>query len=307
IRRYHYNSRDLFTAGSYTFRNDETALPGFASSTGFTYASFLLGTVDSAGLRIPVTFQGQRMWYSAVYFQDDWKVRPNLTLNLGLRWEIPGPLGEVADRMSSLDPKKPNPGADGHPGALAFLGDCQGCTGRQSFQDHYFKEFGPRFGFAWSPKLKLVVRGGYGINYSAPLQNGWGYDLDAGFNGSNPINANSGRFRQDPSLYWDAGYSPYTKPLPNYDPTLVNGADISYLGVDTIRQPYTQNWTFGIQYELPWNTAFEANYIGNKGTLPVNDFFKGYLNQGDPKYLVLGDAIYDYISAHPNIPKPYLR
>ena len=305
IRRYHYNNRDLFGAGSYTFRNDETALPGFAGSTGFAYASFLLGTVDESHLSIPSTFQGQRMWYSAFYVQDDWKVKSNFTLNFGLRWELPGPLTEVADRMSSLDPNKPNSGADGYPGALVFLGNCQGCTGRRSFQDHYYKEFGPRFGFAWNAKPKMVVRGGYGINYSAPLQNGWGYSLDAGFVGSNPINANSGRFRQDPSLYWDQGYPPYTKPLPNYDPTLANGEDVSYLGPNTIRQPYTQNWSFGIQYELPWNTALETNYIGDKGTRLVNDFFKGALNQLDPRYLALGDALQDDISLHPDIPKPY--
>jgi hypothetical protein len=305
VRRYHYNNRDLFTAGTYTFRNDQTAQPGFASSTGYAYASFLLGTVDSAGLGIPATFQGQRMWYSAFYVQDDWKVRSNFTVNLGLRWEIPGPLTEVADRMSSLDPTKPNPGADGYPGALSFLGNCQGCNGRHSFQDHYYKEFGPRVGFAWSPKPKLVVRAGYGINFSAPLQNGWGYDLVDGFNGSNPITANSGRFRQDPSLYWDQGYPAYTKTLPNYDPALVNGGGVSLLGADTIRQPYVQNWNFGIQYELPWNSAFEANYIANKGTRLVNDFFKGYLNQLDPRYLSLGDALQDDISAHPEIPKPY--
>src|SRR5439155_14148865 len=47
------------------------------------------------------------------------------------------------------------------------------------------------------------------------------------------------------------------------------------------------------------------NYIGNKGTRLVNDFFKGYLNQLDPRYLALGDALQDDISAHPDIPKPY--
>ncbi|PYV82878.1 MAG: hypothetical protein DMG05_27270, partial [Acidobacteria bacterium] len=280
IRRYHANDSPLFAAGSYTFRNDETAQPGFASSTGFAYASYLLGAVDSTGLGIPATNQGSRVWYSSFYFQDDWKVRSNFTLNLGLRWEIPGPLTEVADRMSGMDPTKPNPGADGYPGALAFLGNCQGCNGQRSFQDHYYKEFGPRVGFAWSPKPKLVLRGGYGINFSAPIQNGWSFaSLDAGFNGSNPVNAGSGRFRQDPGLYWDQGYPPYTKTLPNRDPALANGNDVAYLPTNSIRQPYVQNWNLGIQYEFPWNTAFEANYIGNKGTRLVNDFFKGYLNQ----------------------------
>src|SRR5262249_36186181 len=115
----------------------------------------------------------------------------------------------------------------------------------------------------------------------------------------------SGRFPEDANLYWDRGYPAYTKTLPDRDPALINGGGVSYLGANTIRQPYVQNWNFGIQYELPWNTAFEANYIANKGTRLVNDFFKGYLNQLDPRYLSLGDALLDDISAHPEIPKPY--
>ena len=306
IRRYHDNSRPLAPAGSYTFRNDQTALPGSASSTGFAYASFLMGAVNNSGLSIPVANQGQRVWYSSFYFQDDWKVRPNFTLNLGVRWEIPGPLTEVADRMSAMDPTMPNPGADGYPGALAFLGDCQGCNGRSSFQDSYYKQFGPRVGFAWNVQPKLVLRGGYGINFSAPIQNGWSWaGLDAGFNGSNPITAGSGRFAQDAGLVWDSGYPPYTGTLPNLDPALMNGDTVAYLPNNSIRQPYVQNWNLGIQYELPWTTALEANYIGNKGTRLINDFDKGYLNQLDPKYLSLGDALQDDISDHPEIAKPY--
>ena len=305
IRRYHSNDRNLYGAGSYYMRNDQTALPEFAGSTGFAYASFLLGAVDSADLFIPLTFQGQRIWYSALYAQDDWKISSNLTVNLGVRWEIPGPLKEVADRMGGMDPTRPNPGADGFLGALTFLGNCEGCNGRDSYQDTYYKQYGPRVGFAWNLKPKVVVRGGYGINFSAPLQYFFTTYLDAGFNGDKLIPANSGRFRQDPSLWWDQGYPPYTETLPSRDPSLLNGGIVGYLPANSIRQPYVQNWNLGIQYELPWNTVAEANYIGNKGTRLVNDSLKGYLNQLDTKYLALGDALYDDISDHPEIPKPY--
>ncbi len=104
---------------------------------------------------------GERSQTVAFYFQDDWKVSPKLTLNLGLRWDIPTPIHEVASRMSGLDPTKPNPGADGYPGAFVVLGDGPGRTGADSFAKTYYKQFGPRLGFAYAASSKVVVRGGY--------------------------------------------------------------------------------------------------------------------------------------------------
>src|SRR5207249_10177092 len=58
---------------------------------------------------------------------------------------------------------------------------CAGCSGRTSFADIYWKEFGPRVGFAYAHSSKLVVRGGYGINYSPPLQDGFDFPYTEGF------------------------------------------------------------------------------------------------------------------------------
>jgi hypothetical protein len=65
-----------------------------------------------------------------------------------------------------------------------------------------------------------------------------------------------------------------------------------------------QNWNLGIQYELPWRTKLEANYVGNHGAR-LNDPYVGALNQVDPKYLSLGDVLLHPIMYHPEIPKPY--
>ena len=86
--------------------------------------------------------------------------------------------------MSGLDPKKPNPGADGFPGALAFLGDCTGCLGKNAFADTYYKQFAPRVGFAWASSEKMVIRGGYGINFAPPILDGFNFPYSAGFDGS---------------------------------------------------------------------------------------------------------------------------
>jgi len=85
----------------------------------------------------------------------------------------------------------------------------------------------------------------------------------------------------------------------------LNGADIPYYAPDLNRMPMVQNWNFGLQYELPWQTRIEANYIGNKGTRLSGGRYLYSLNQVNPKYLSLGDALLDDINDHPEIPKPY--
>ncbi|MGI8786054.1 MAG: TonB-dependent receptor domain-containing protein [Acidobacteriota bacterium] len=303
-RRYFLNERSVQNWGSYAFHNENTGLPGFTISTGFSYASFLLGTARSAGLGIPLLTPGIRSRTTAFYVQDDWKATPTLTLNLGLRWDIPEPFREVANRMSGLNPTKPNPGADGFPGAFEMLGDCKGCSGRTTFTDTYWGEIGPRIGLAWAPNSKLVIRGGYGINYHPPLQDGFDFPYFEGFNGSNPINPRTGRFREDPSYLWDTPYKPFTAILPNSDPTLLNGGDIGYYLPQTKKLPRVQNWNFGVQMELPWRTRLEANYIGNDA-IRLKDNYLYSLNQVNPKFLSLGDKLLDDIADHPEIKKPY--
>jgi hypothetical protein len=315
-RRYYLNGRSVNTPARYQFHNEDTALPGSyykgdpanpdtarangSTVTGFAYASFFLGEVRNTDNGVTVLTPGIRSRTTALYFQDDWKVRSNVTLNLGIRWDIPTALSEAAGRMSGLDPTLPNPGADGYPGALEFLP-----AGQDSFGKTYWKEFGPRIGIAWAKGQKMVIRGGYGINYAPPIMDGWDFGYFNGFNGSNNINvrANS-RFNEEATYNWNSPYPAYTKTLPNTDPTLVNGGDISYYGPEANRLAVTQNWNFGIQYELPWETKLEANYVGTRGTR-LNDGYIYYLNQLNPKYLSLGDTLLDDISDHPEIPKPY--
>ncbi|HEY3131440.1 MAG TPA: TonB-dependent receptor [Acidobacteriota bacterium] len=306
-RRYFLNERTNFGTGSYAFHNENTGLSGFTTSTGFAYASFLLGAVRSTGLFIPLLTPGERSRTTALYVQDDWKFSPRLTLNLGLRWDIPTPITEVRHRMSGLNPTKPNPGADGFPGAFEMLGNCSGCSGRESFADIYWKEFSPRIGFAYSPgaSSRIVVRGGYGINYTPPIQDGFNFPYTVGFDGSNPIIQRTGRFREDPSYLWDNPYPPFTKKLPNPDPALLNGDDIGYYIPQTNKLPYVQNWNFGVQTELGWRTVLEVNYVGNKGTRLNEPQYLYSLNQVDPKFLSLGDKLLDDIADHPEIKKPY--
>jgi len=302
FRHYRKGLYKAFDGGSFWFHSWATSQPNFSSNTGFAYASFLLGEVHQAELEIPVFNPQVRVGYSAFYFQDDWRIRPNLTLNWGLRWDLPGPLKEATDRMSKMDINTPNPDAAGYPGALVFLDNK-----RDSFQDSNYRQFAPRLGFAWSPSANLVLRGGYGINYVAPLENGWGFPFDAGFNGFNGVSRLSVPFPQAPALKWDDGYPPFDiSELPNTDPSQRNGGPVFTLEATTLRLPYVQNWTLGIQHELPWGLVVESNYVGNKGTRLEDGMFAQSLNQLDSKYLSLGNTLYESIDQHPEIPRPYL-
>ncbi|HLN04340.1 MAG TPA: carboxypeptidase regulatory-like domain-containing protein [Bryobacteraceae bacterium] len=297
IRKYFYNQDPIGnTTGTFTFSPDQTADPSNLQSTGFAFASFLLGAPGKTSQNISPVLPQSRWWNPAFYVTDDWKVSRRLTLNLGFRWDIIGGLYELNHRSSGFDPTLPNPGADGYPGALIFLSQLH----RNSFQNTYWKGFGPRAGFAYQISPWMVLRGGYGINYSPPISNGFGLASIDGYDGSNNFQTS----KRDPVFYWDNGYPAYTHTLPVIDPTLDNGNGINYIAGNSNRQPYAQNYTLGFQFLLPKNTTLSANYVGNKGTrLDAQPF--NNLNQLNPKYLALGDALLDDISQHPNIPLPY--
>jgi hypothetical protein len=312
IRRYYMNEQSLQGTGGYRYDNEQTSQLGadptgnaWLNSTGFAYASFLLGTARRASNDIPLLTDGLRSQTRALYVQDDWKVNSKLTLNLGVRWDIPTPFYEVKSRMSGLDPTMPNPGADNYPGAFVVLGNGPGRTGQKSFSSTYYKEFAPRIGFAYSATQKMVIRGGFGINYSPPIMDGWNYgDFFNGFNGQNPIIRQTLPYVGVPAYNWDTPYPLYTGTLPNTDPTLANGQTIPYYAPNLNIGPLVQNWNFGLQYELPWQTVLEANYIGNHGAHLSNSKYLYSLNQVVPSHLSLGNTLLDDISLHPEY-SPY--
>ena len=270
-RRNHQNLKPISNGASFTFHARATAIPNesFAGTqTGYAFASYLLGIVDSAALSDPVPMGGRRRYY-ALFLQDDFKVSNRLTLNLGLRWEYQPPMYEVADRYSSWTPGKTDP-ATGLPGAYAFAGDCQACTGKRYFGTRSLRDFGPRIGFAWRPINKWTVRGAYGILYDADSFNGynptplgkatstaWGgtYSL-----GSNPLQAWAGIF------HWDNGIPSNVYSPAGLDPSWGNKNRPGMIHPGYGRTPYVQQWNFHIQRELPRRLVLEVGYVGTKAT-----------------------------------------
>src|SRR5207249_2956079 len=116
---------------------------------------------------------------------DTWKVTPNLSLNLGIRWDMYRPAAEKFDRLSFFDPLGANPGAGGRLGRLAFAGTEWGDAsfGRRTPEDTWKKGFAPRLGVAYSLNDKTVFRTGYGIFFTQAFYPNWGGGIaQDGFN-----------------------------------------------------------------------------------------------------------------------------
>ena len=112
-------------------RNRSARIENQTQAGGNAFASFLLGWATNGQIDT-VRYIGQQWPYFAGYFQDDWKLSPKLTVNLGLRWETTLPPVEELDRWSDFSPTTPNPGADNRLGALIYAGTGEGRQGSRT-------------------------------------------------------------------------------------------------------------------------------------------------------------------------------
>src|SRR3954451_45868 len=124
-------------------------------SGGDTMASFLLGYPTSTVHDYTFNWPGERGSEIGTYFADDWRVTRKLTLNLGLRWDYYSPFSEVANRWSNFNVNTRTVDIAGQNGVDKYAG-----------VKPYYKNFGPRFGFAYQLMTHTVIRGGYGIFYN---------------------------------------------------------------------------------------------------------------------------------------------
>jgi hypothetical protein len=251
-----------FNSGSYNFSNVETAAgPGaLASQGGFSFASFLLGEVDSASLTAFAHYPSWRQNYWALYLQDDFRVTSHLTLNLGIRWSVDQPRSESRDYTSNFSPTTPNPGAGGRLGALIFASNCSDCNPR--WADTYLTNVGPRIGLAWSPgnSGKTAVRAGYGILYGPLFYADFGNNMNAGYTASpNPVSLNG--FSSAFNL--SNGFPAYPG-APTLDPSLRNLQSVDYITAGFGKPPMVQTWSFQIQQQLATDLILSVGYVGTK-------------------------------------------
>lgn len=153
------------SSGVFRFNRVETAFPSTAlrATTGNSFASYLLGLVNRGDGLISEITAHSLYGYLAGFIQDDFKLRSNLTLNLGLRWDLFLPVTERNDYYSVMDPTLPNPGAGGRLGAMVFAGTGPNRAGRRRLTEGIdYRAFSPRLGLAWSLNRRTVLRTGYG-------------------------------------------------------------------------------------------------------------------------------------------------
>ena len=271
-------SFDFCVAGQACF----TSLPG-VPGTGFSFADFLLGYADNfnnfenhffAQAVVPAFTAGQQI-YQAIYFDDSWHATTRLTLNLGLRYDLPGPWSERFNRLSYFDPTAMNyltpflaPGSPAVKGDVFLVG-----PGHRNNIPLDKDELSPRVGLAYSINSKTVLRGGYGIfwipNYVAFSLNPLNDMVNAGtttytgtVDGTHPVNTIALPFPA--GISEPPGRSLGLSGTQQYLTQVVK----SITEADPTDHPggYVQQWNLDLQRELPAGFFVSAAYVGAKGT-----------------------------------------
>ena len=215
---------------------------------------------NASGQRTPNDFKRFVQHEYGLFFQDSWKVRSNLTLQLGLRYEYDGVPFERNGNVSNLLYQN----AWG-PAPITFQTTGPG-TGRPMFYSYPY-EFEPRLGLAWDPFRdgKTSVRVGYGIFHDRTFGN-----LFTNLKGNPPFQAG---FQNYPNLDFANGTGspvtvagllpPATQPAPSA--SVPDGTYLSSISIldPQLRNPYTQSWNVGIQRQLGGGMSVEANYVGS--------------------------------------------
>ncbi|HVW06965.1 MAG TPA: carboxypeptidase-like regulatory domain-containing protein [Bryobacteraceae bacterium] len=283
--------QDQWSVGSPsgTFSFDGAAgLTGSGTTTipntgGISLASFMLGSVTSYGATIPTASWLPRENISSVYFQDDWKITPKLTLNIGTRWVMESPWHTKYGQFAVFNPTASDDVVKGDTGSTVHPG------GNMTNREWQRPE--PRFGLSWHPESKLVVRTGFALMH-----------IDRGLAPSELSEYSISASQNEPSGNPTPFFQIHNGPQPLNFPALTGNGYLPYVGCTTgtlngvtfptcasrsavyidpnLKNPYSMTWTFAIQYQLMQNTLVELSYDGsasvgniespNENVLPMN-------------------------------------
>ena len=247
IRTLYSDTGSSLPGGQYNFTGG-TSLPG-VPNTGIDFAAFELGAVTSAVFTEQQALFLPRLWDQEAYVQDDWKVLPNLSLNLGLRWSYFSPYETKYDQQSQFDPNATDP-VTGMKGAIIHP---KGSIGKRDLNN-----FQPRIGLAWSFRKNAVFRASYGIMTVDSAGQGGFDEYSAAYNILQPTG------NPQPVFYLKDGPGAINYAI-NPDGTVpYTGANFSSRNV-TWRDPnlhnaYIMNWSGGFQYQPGNNWFVSAMY-----------------------------------------------
>lgn len=246
-------------------------------NTGSTWAGFLLGSVRQAQFDAELTSWLPRSSIHSFYFQDDWKVTPTVTANLGIRYSNESPFTTKYGLMSNFDPNGADAVVAGGKGAIIHPAGSLSARDSNNFQ--------PRIGLAWHARSKMVIRGGFAVNtidVKFPSLRGQ-FDEYVG-----QVNLQRAPGDPRPLFQISSGPGPIAIPVRSNDTAGFVGTNYGSRNVDlwdpNLRNPYVLNWNTSVQYQISQSYLVETMYQGSSGvglverwninTFPV-DFGKG--------------------------------
>lgn len=297
VLRFRLNSATLANPVLFNFAGSTTGLQANGAgvpNTGSPFAGFLSGYVTSATFRTELTSWLPRSTIHSFYFQDDWKITPKLTANIGLRYSNESAFTTKYGLMSQFDPNANDP-LTGRKGAVVH--PTSGLTGG----DH--NNFNPRLGLAYHPFDKWVFRGGFGM-YTVDIKFPAGRDMYDEYVGTAIQQADPG----DPTPVYQISKgvkppSPVT--LPNGTSPFL-GTNYSGRGVNmwdpALRNPYVMNWNLSVQHEIARDYVVEVSYQGS-GSVGLVERWE--LNTFPVDYLANDPAQRDRVFAAPQNFRPY--
>ncbi len=229
-------------------------------------ADFLFGNRSSYSLT-NFAVVNLRQMFNFMYFQDDFKLSPSLTINAGLRYELATPQWERDNKLANFDP-----------GTNTLIQASSGSIYKRALVHVPRTNLAPRFGFAYSESSKTVIRGGYGISFTqvnrAGGENNLTYNgpnvVNASINNPSPFTAVAGSNRcandtQDQTLCFrqtQQGYSNVLTSAAYFVPLKVTSRYIK----PNFQTGYVQSYHLSMQQQLPAGVVLDVAYVGNKGT-----------------------------------------
>jgi hypothetical protein len=251
--------------GTFTFNGAATAqiVNGVAAPIpGNDFADFLLGIPDTSSIAFGNADKYFRESVYDAFIDDDWKVTPQLSIHVGLRWEYGAPITELFDRLVNLDIAP-----DFSTEAPVLANQPQGPVGSvtsQAYPNSLVKPdkhgIEPRLSIAWRPisGSSIVVRAGYGITYDTSVYQWIALAM-----------AQQAPLSKSLSVQ-NTGACPLT--LANGFNTCPTVTPDNFAVDPNFRVGYLQTWNLSVQRDLPWSLQMTATYLGNKGTRGPQEF-----------------------------------
>ena len=267
--------------GTFAFTNAPTALDGTnPGSTGDGFAALLLG-LPTGGTYQSSSYTYGRSVYQAYFAEDSWQVSNKLTVNLGLRWEIPGVFTEKDDNLSTFNPDVANPLLTGITNPVTgqpFLGAFElvntDARPGPGMRKNPLDQLAPRVGFAYQLTPSTVIRGGGGkfiIPSTVRFPDGpTGHGINQRVNNMQPSVDNNRTFVADLTNPFPNGVENYPGRSDNFQQVLLGGGANQFIYDPDGYPGYAYQWNIAVQHQFGSDFSVEATYTGLDGNYLPN-------------------------------------